>query len=75
MARGRRWTDEENQLIGQLYAEGASVEEIAGKLPQDRTIDAVTKQVAKLGLRRGSIVQTMRKSIVQTIEATGLMGW
>ena len=34
---------------------------IAGKLPPDRTVDVVAKQVAMLGLRRGSIVQTMKK--------------
>jgi len=73
VARGRPWTDEENQLIAKLYSGGASVEEIAGKLPQGRTVGAVTKQVTRLNLQRGSIVQTMRKSIVRTIEAADVM--
>jgi len=73
MARGRRWTDEENQLIGQLYGEGASVEEIAGKLPPGRTVSAVSMQVKRLGLERGSIVSTMKKSIVGTIEGVEVM--
>jgi len=73
VARGRPWTDEENQLIAQLYSGGASVEEIVGKLPQGRTVGAVTKQITRLNLQRGSIVQTMRKSIVRTIEAADVM--
>jgi hypothetical protein len=73
LARGRRWTDEENQLIAQLYAEGASVEEIARKLPPGRTVSAVSMQVKRLGLERGSIVSTMKKSIVGTIEGAEVM--
>ena len=38
MARGRPWTGEENELIAKRYTESASVEEIASKLPSDRTI-------------------------------------
>jgi len=74
MARGRRWTDEENQLIAQLYAGGASVEEIAGKLPQDRTVPAVVKQITRLGLGRGGLLSGhSKKSIVRTIEGGEVM--
>jgi len=73
MARGRPWTGEENELIAKLYGEGASVESIAGKLPPDRTVSAVWMQVKRLGLERGSIVSTMRKSIVSTIEGAEIM--
>jgi hypothetical protein len=74
MARGRRWTDEENQLIGQLYAEGASVEEIAGKLPQDRTFNATERQIDRLGLRRGGrLSEQSKKSNVPTIEGAEVM--
>ena len=74
MARGRRWTDEENQLIGQLYAGGASVEEIAGKLPQDRTFNATERQIDRLGLRRGGrLSEQSKKSNVPTIEGAEVM--
>ena len=74
MARGRRWTDEENQLIAQLYAAGTSVEEIAKKLPQDRTFNAVERQIDRLGLKRGGLLsEQSRKSNVPTIEGSEIM--
>jgi len=73
MPRGRRWTPEEEEIIAKMYAEGASVDEIAEKLPPGRTVSAVTMQVKRLGLERGSIVSTMKKSIVGTIEGAEVM--
>jgi len=74
LARGRRWTDEENQLIAQLYAAGTSVEEIAKKLPQDRTFNAVERQIDRLGLKRGGLLsEQSRKSNVPTIEGSEIM--
>jgi len=71
MPRGRRWTPEEEELIAKLHAEGASVEEIAKKLPPGRTVRAVDKQIGRLGLRGDS--QTMKKSYCQTIEGDEIM--
>ena len=71
MARGRRWMDDESQLIAKMYADGASVDEIAARLP-GRTPLSVKQQITRLGLRRG-IVATAKKSIVATIEGSEIM--
>ena len=72
MARGRRWTDEENEIVARMYAEGASIEEIVGSLSPDRSSLSVKQQVTRLGLRRG-IVATVKKSIVASIEGSEIM--
>jgi len=72
MARGRRWTDEENKLIAKMYAEGASVEEIAEKLPPDRSVIATRNQIARLGLRRG-IDAPMKKFFGAPIECSEVL--
>ena len=74
MGRGRPWTDEENTLIAQLYAAGTPVEEIARKLPQDRTFNATERQIDRLGLRRGGhLSEQSKKSVVPTIEGSDVM--
>ena len=74
MGRGRPWTDEENTLIAQLYAAGTPVEEIARKLPQDRTFNATERQIDRLGLRRGGhLSEQSKKSVVPTIEGSEIM--
>jgi len=72
VARGRRWTDEENEIVARMYAEGASIEEIVGSLSPDRSSLSVKQQVTRLGLRRG-IVATVKKSIVASIEGSEIM--
>jgi len=72
MARGKSWTEEENKLITEAYAKGASIEEIAKKLPPGRTIRAVDKQIGRLGLR-GEYSQTMKKFYCQTIKGDEIM--
>jgi transposase-like protein len=74
LPRGRRWTPEEEEIIARMYAEGASVEEIAGKLPPDRTVPAVVKQITRMGLGRGGLLSGQsKKSIVPTIEGVEVM--
>ena len=51
MARCRRWTNEENDLIRKKIGEGASVSEIAVSLP-DRTAGAVEQEIRRLGLKK-----------------------
>jgi len=74
MPRGRRWTPEEEEITAKMYAEGASVEEIAAKLPPDRTVSAVVKQITRMGLGRGGLLSGQsKKSIVPTIEGVEVM--
>ncbi len=73
MGRGRRWTEEENQIITEMYSEGCSVEEVAKRLPANRSVGAVQRQIGRLGLRRDSIVRTIEKNSVRTIEAEEAM--
>jgi hypothetical protein len=65
MARGKRWTEEENDLLVEMANQGMSPQQIydSGKLP-GRTIWAIRKQIKGIS----SIVQTKRTGIVQTIE-------
>ena len=67
MARGKPWTDAENQLLLEMVNEGLTPREIfeSGKFP-DRTQDSIRIQIQRLG--GGSIVQTKHTAIVQTIE-------
>jgi len=71
VARGRPWTDDENRIITEAYAKGASIEEIAKRLPPGRTARAVDKRIGRLGLRGDS--QTMKKFYCQTIEGDEIM--
>jgi len=65
MPRGKRWTDEENELLLRMVGEGLSPQAIfdSGKFPS-RTVEGIRRQIERLG----SNVKTMRKAIVKTIE-------
>jgi len=64
MARGKRWMEQEINFLLEMTNQGMNPQEIfdSGKL-QGRTVDAIRKQQKALG----SIVQTKRGAIVQTI--------
>lgn len=65
MPRGEKWTDEENQLLLKMVAEGLSPQAIydSGKFP-GRTVDSIRMQIWRLG----SNVITKATAIVTTIE-------
>jgi hypothetical protein len=65
MARGKPWTDMENELLLKMFEEGKSPQEIydSGNLP-GRTFQAIVKQLNTFG----SLVKTNRTVIVNTIE-------
>ncbi len=63
MARGRRWTREEDRLLEDMVKRGLSVEEIvrSGRFP-DRTFEAIRMQVGRL-----SFVRRRQKIFVEQI--------
>jgi len=67
MARGKPWTDVENELLLKMFREGRSPQEIydSGAFPE-RTVHAILKQLQRLGA--DSFVQTKPTTIVQTIK-------
>lgn len=69
MARGKRWTQEENKTLHNMVKRGLSIQEIAesGKFP-GRTRDAIRMQIKRL-----SIVQQKRKIIVQQIRPVDIL--
>jgi len=63
MARGKRWTKEEDKLLEDMVKQGLSVEEIveSGKFP-DRTYEAIRMQIGRL-----PFVRQRQKIIVEQI--------
>lgn len=63
MARGKRWTQEENKLLAEMVGQNMTIEDIfeSGKFP-GRTHDAIRMQIERL-----SFVQQKKKSIVEQI--------
>lgn len=66
MAKGKRWTQQENKLLMQLVERGTSIEDIfkSGKFP-NRTHRANIKQIERL--KCDSIVRQKKKTIVRQI--------
>jgi len=66
MARGKRWTQQENRLLTEMIEKAMTVDEIvrSGMFP-NRTHKAITMQVSRL--KGGSIVTQKQKSIVTQI--------
>ena len=56
-----------------MYREGFSVEKIAERLPSNRSVGAMQRQIGLLGLSRAFIVRTIEKNIVRTKEVEDYM--
>jgi len=71
MARGKRWTQEENELLLEMVEKGMTLDNIikSGKFP-DRTPKALGKQIERLG----SFVGQKKKSIVEQIREAEIVG-
>jgi len=70
MARGKRWTREENELLMRLVEKGMSAQEIfqSGKF-SNRTVRAIDAQIKRL-----SIVSQKKKPIVPQIREAEIVG-
>jgi len=71
MVRGKRWTQEENELLREMIEKGMSSEDIlkSGKFPH-RTIMAIQNQMRRLG----SFDSQRKKSFDSQIRETEIVG-